>query len=282
MSAFFRDFAGSPILQQAMLAGLLASVACGIIGSYVVVRRITYIAGGIAHCVLGGIGAALYFAQVLGWHWLHPIHGALIAGLGAAFIIGWVSLRAKEREDTIISALWAIGMAVGIVFIAKTPGPGQDAMSYLFGDIVLVTKGGVIQLLILDAVIVAIGLLFYNQFLATCFDEEFSRLRGLNVEAYYLLLLALTALTVVVLATIVGVVMVIALLTLPAAIAGQFCKRLWAMMLLAIGLTAVFTTGGIIVSYGPELSPGAAIILLAGAAYLVTTIGGAVVRKLRK
>jgi zinc transport system permease protein len=147
-------------------------------------------------------------------------------------------------------------------------------MSYLFGDILLVGRSGVTQLAVLDAVIVALGLIFYKQFLAICFDEEFSRLRGVSVEGYYLLLLALTALTVVVLATIVGVVMVIALLALPAAIAGQFCRRLWMMMLVSVGLTMCLTTGGLALSYGPDVSPGATIILLAGAAYLVALLVG--------
>jgi len=255
-------------MQHALLGGILSSVACGIMGTYVVVRRITYIAGGIAHCVLGGMGAALYLQKVHGWTFFHPLHGAVAAALIAALIIGWVSIRARQREDTVIGALWAVGMATGVLFITRTPGYNQDLMSYLFGNILMVTQQDLWIVGGLDVLVVVMGVLFYNQFLAVCFDEEFARLRGLNVEAYYLLLLCLTALTVVLLISIVGIVLVIALLTLPVAIAGHFSKRLWQMMLVSAGLSIVFTTAGLAISYGPDLPAGATTIVLAGAAYL--------------
>lgn len=269
MSEFLEALKHSVLLQHALLAGVAASVACGIVGSYVVARRITYIAGGVAHCTLGGMGAARYFNKVLGWEWIEPLHGAVIAALLAALIIGWVSLRAKEREDTVISALWAIGMAVGVLFIARTPGYYEDLMSYLFGNILLVSRDNLVLIVGLDLLVVAVGLGFYNKFLAVCFDEEFSRLRGISVEFYYLLLLCLTALTVVVLVTIVGLVMVIALITLPVAIAGHFVSRLWQVMLLAAVISAALTTTGLAVSYQPELPPGAMTIALAGGLYLL-------------
>ena len=119
MIEFLDALAQNAFLQRALLAGVIASIACGVVGSYVVARRITYLAGGVAHCTLGGMGAARYYHEVHGMTWLHPLHGAVVAALIAALIIGWVSLRAKQREDTAISALWAIGMAVGILFIAR-------------------------------------------------------------------------------------------------------------------------------------------------------------------
>jgi zinc transport system permease protein len=256
-------------LQIALLAGLLASVACGVVGTYVVVRRITYIAGGISHCVLGGLGAAGYLRVVYGWTWLHPLMGAVVAALLAAVIIGWVSLRAKQREDTVIGALWAIGMAAGVLFIARTPGRSIDLMSYLFGNILLVTREDLWLLGGLDVLIVGVGLLFYNQLQAVCFDEEFARLRGLRVEFYYILLLCLTALTVVLLISVVGIVLVIALLTLPVAITGQFCKTLWQMMLASVLLIMGLTTAGLGLSYAPNLPAGATTVMLAGALYLV-------------
>jgi zinc transport system permease protein len=265
-------------VQYALLAGVLASIACGIVGTYVVVRRITYIAGGISHCVLGGIGAALYFQRVHGWQWLSPLYGAIAAALAAAMIIGLVSLRAKQREDTVIGALWAIGMAVGVLFIAKTPGYSQDLMSYLFGNILMVSKSDLWLIAALDALVVALGLLFYNQFLAVCFDEEFARVRGMRVEFYYLLLLGLTALTVVLLVTVVGIVLVIALLTLPVAVAGYFARRLWQMMALAAFFSMFFTTAGLAISYHPDLPAGATVIVLAGAAYLLVVVGARIFR----
>ena len=270
-----------PLVRNSLLAGLLAGVACGTVGSFAVVRRITYIAGGIAHCVLGGVGAALYLRHVHGWAWLHPIYGALAAALPAAAVIGWVSLRYKAREDTVISALWAIGMAVGVLFAWKTPGYQQDLMSYLFGDIGMVSGAALWFVAALDAIIVTICLLCYKPMLAVCFDEQYARTRGINVEFYYMLLLAMTALTVVLLVTVVGVVMVIALLSLPAAIAGRFAKRLWQMIVLATLLSMAFTTAGLAISYSPGLPPGVVVILLAGGTYLLVTILTGLRAKLR-
>lgn len=278
MTEFFQALPRNVLLQNALLAGVIASLACGVMGSYVVARRITYIAGGVAHCVLGGMGAARYLNVVGGWTWLQPLHGAIFAALLAAGIIGWFSLRSKEREDTAISALWAIGMAVGVLFIARTPGYYQDLMSYLFGNVLLVSGQQLRLIVLLDVVVVGLGLLLYNQFLAVCFDQEFARLRGLNVEFYYLLLLALTALTVVVLVTVVGLVMVIALLTLPVAVAGHFVHRLWQVMLLSCLLSAALTSGGLIISYGPDLPPGAVTIVLAGGLYLLVISGRRLIR----
>ena len=256
MTEFIDALSEHAFLRRALLAGLLASVACGVVGTFVVTRRITYVAGGIAHCVLGGVGAAQYLRVTQGWSWCHPLYGAIIAALGSALIIGWVSLRLKEREDTIIGALWAIGMAVGVLFISQTPGYAENLMGYLFGDVLLVTGDKLWLLALLDLVVLGLVLTFYDQFLAVCFDEEFAELRGVRVGFYYLLLLCITALTVVLLVTVVGIVMVIALLTLPVAVAGHFSRSLWQMMLLSVGLTMIFTSAGLALSYGANLPGG--------------------------
>jgi len=270
---FLIDVQQHSFLQYALATGLLASIACGVIGTYVIVRNISYIAGGISHTVLGGIGAALYFKTVHGWNWINPIYGAVLSALIAAMIIGVVSLKAKQRTDTVISALWAVGMAGGILFISQTPGYSSDLMSYLFGNILMVNESDLYLLTVLDCIIVLIGLGCYNQFLAVCFDDEFAKVRGLRVDFYFLLLLGLTALTIVLLVTVVGLVMVIALLTLPIAIAGLFSSTLWRMMLLSALFSALFTTGGLVISYVPDYPPGATTIILAGATYLVMVTG---------
>jgi len=281
MSEFFEAVAEHEFLRLALATGIVASVACGVVGTYVVTRRITYIAGGVAHCVLGGMGGARYFQAVHGWEWLHPLYGAIFAALLAAMIIGLVSLRAKEREDTVIGAIWAIGMAIGILFISQTPGYNEDLMSYLFGNILMVTREDLWLIAGLDVFVLGTTILFYDQFLAVCYDEEFARLRGLQVEFYYLLLLCLTAVTVVLLVTVVGIVLVIALLTLPVAVAGYFSKRLLPTMVLAAMFSALFTTGGLAISYSPDLPAGATTIVLAGAAYLVVTVMARLIRKSR-
>ncbi len=274
MIEFFRALTEFEFLRHALLAGVLASVASGIVGTYVVTRRITVIAGSLAHSVLGGMGVAYWAAAVHGIDWLQPLHGALAAAVVAAFVIGTVRLRGAEREDTAISALWALGMATGILFLAQTPGYKADLMTYLFGNVVLVDAAELRLLLIVDVLVVAVAALFHQPLLAICFDEEFARARGLRVGVFYYLLLLLVALTVVTLVYVVGIVLVIALLTLPVAIAGRFARKLWQMMAVAAVLSAVITTAGLAVSYAPDLPVGATTILLAGVLYLIVTALG--------
>lgn len=269
-----------PFLRYAVLASVLASLPFGVMGTYVVARRISYVAGAIAHCVLGGIGTALYIQYRLDLtaYTSLPLIGAVIQALAAAIIIGLVSLYAREREDTVIGAVWAIGMAQGLLFIAKTPGY-VEPMSYLFGGIVYVTKSDLWLAAVLAAVVVGLSLFFYNKLVAVCFDEEFARLRGVRVEFYYLLLICLTAITVVLLVRVVGIVMVIALLTLPAAVAGRFAHRIWQMMALAVLFCMAFTISGLAVSYVYDLPSGPTIIMVGGAVYLLVVSGGRLFKK---
>lgn len=265
MSDFLHALASQPFLRQAVLAGLLASVACGVIGSYVVVKRIGYLAGGIAHSVLGGMGVAYFFGG-------DPMSGALVAAVLAALLIGWINLHWSQHEDTAIGALWAGGMAVGILLMARTPGYNIDLMSYLFGNILLVPSSELWRMVWLDLVVLLLVLLFQKQFLAVAFDEEFARLRGVKVAFYYPLLLVLIAVTVVILIQMVGLILVIALLTLPAAISGHYLHTLGWMMVGATLLGMLFTFGGLALSYGPDLPAGATIILLASATYLLSVV----------
>jgi len=265
MMEFFSALWEYPFLQQALIGGLLASIGCGIIGSYVVVKRIGFLAGGISHSVLGGMGIAFFFG-------LSPLGGALAAAVASALLIGWVRLTWREQEDTLIGALWAVGMAIGILFIAKTPGYSVSLMSYLFGNILMVNPTDIWMMAGIDLVILLTVSLCYQQFLAVSFDEEFARLRGLPVTFFYLLLLCMVAVTVVLLIQVVGLILVIALLTLPAAIAAHYVRSLGKMMLLATLLGALFTVLGLIISYAPDLPAGATIILVAGVTYLVSLL----------
>jgi zinc transport system permease protein len=266
MSEFFQALGHHAFLQTALLAGLLAALGCGVVGTFVVVKRITFLAGGIAHSVLGGMGAALYFG-------LDPLGGALAAALISALLIGWVRLHWSAQEDTLIGALWAIGMAVGILFIAKTPGYTGDLMSYLFGNILLVPSRDLWVMAALDGLLLAVVGAFYRQFLAVAFDEELARLRGVPVTGFYLLLLCLVAVTVVLLIQVVGLILVIALLTLPAAIAGHWVHTLGRVMLVATGLGAIFTSAGLALAYTPDLPAGPTMVLLAGGGYVASALG---------
>ncbi len=267
-----------PFLRYALLAGILSSGAFGIIGTYVVVRRISYMAGAIAHSVLAGIGFGLFVQKKLGIEWFTPLLGAVFAALFSAVIIGLVSMYAKQREDTVIGAVWAIGMATGIMFLSKTPGY-VEPMSYLFGNILIISRTDLVLIAVLDAVVIVVGLLFHNQLKAISFDAEFTQVRGLKTGLFFLLILILTALTVVLLVTIVGIVMVIALLTLPAAVSGIFSKRLGRMMIFSTLFCMLFTTGGLGVSYLYDFPSGSTIILFAGVVYLALAFARYLVKK---
>ncbi|OIP27094.1 MAG: hypothetical protein AUK00_02840 [Dehalococcoidia bacterium CG2_30_46_9] len=251
------------ILKNPIIAGILASIACGIVGAYVVVKRIVFISGGISHASFGGIGLGYFLG-------IDPILGALVFSLVSAVTMGMVSRRTRLSEDTAIGILWAIGMAIGILFVYLTPGYAPDLMSYLFGDILFVSSQEMILMLILDIIIGLVVFLLYKELLAISFDEEFSTVAGLPTERLYLILLCLVALTVVVLIRVVGIILVIALLTIPAAMARQFTHSFKKMMLLSVLWGIVFTQCGLWLSYLLDWPSGATIILVAGILFLAS------------
>lgn len=250
-------------MQFAVLACLLASAGCGVIGTFVVVKQLGSLAGGIAHAVLAGMGIAFFFGAA-------PMVGATIMALLSAILIGLINLRMKQGEDVLIAAFWSVGMAVGIIFISQTPGYNVNLMSYLFGNILLVSGADLLRMFALDLVIIIMVRLFYRQFLAAAFDEEYARVRGVNVELFYILMLGMIALTVVLLIQIVGLILVIALLILPAASATQFAGSLPRIMLLSVLLSIGITLGGLAISYSPDLPSGAVIVLVAGVIYMMS------------
>jgi len=268
-------------LKYAFLIGIFGSVSFGIIGTYIVTKRIASIAGAVSHCILAGIGAAIFFRQQFGLAWLHPIYGSVAAALLSAIIIGLVSMYTKQREDTVIGAIWAVGMATGLLFLAGTTGY-VDIDAYLFGNILLVSRDDFIMTLVLNLIVIVPSLLFFNNFMAVCFDEQFAELRGLRTKLTYMSLLCMVALTVVLMVSVIGIILVLALLTLPAAVAGHFTKRLWPMMVLSAILCAIFTTGGLTMSYHANLPSAPLIAALAGAAYLMTIIVFAVIRRIKQ
>ena len=258
-----------PFLRYALISGILASFAFGIVGSFVVARKISYIAGGIAHSILGGLGLGLFLQFRLGWGWMNPMYGAFLAAIIAALVIAHVSHRYQERADTVIGAVWSLGMAGGLLFMAKTPGY-MDPMSFLFGNILLITVDDLWMIFILDLVILLITLLFYNSLVAVSFDEEYARLRGINVELLNIVLLVMIALSVVLLIRVVGIVLVIALFTLPAAIAGKFVGKMWQMMAGAVLTCMLFTILGLAAGFYFDLPAGPVIIVIAGIIYFLT------------
>jgi len=228
--------------------------------------------------ILSSIGLALFLQVRAGLTWFDPIFGAVIAAVIAAIIVGLVSIHAKEREDTIIGTIWAVGMASGILLIDMTPGY-FSLSSYLFGDILLISQKDLLFVGCLDLLVLGTSILFFNQFFSVCFDNEFMSLRGINTTFFYLLLLILTALTIVLLVRIVGIVLVIALLTIPAAIASFYAKRLWQMMLYSIILCMLFSWIGLGLSYTYSLSSGPTIIVTCGISYLFLLVLHKVIQK---
>lgn len=250
-------------MRNALLAGLLVSVACGIVGTLVVLRRIVFLSGGIAHAAYGGIGLGFYLG-------IDPLLGAIGFALLSALGMGVVELRARQRADTVIGAMWAIGMASGIILLDLTSGYKADLMSYLFGSILAVPGHYLWWMLGLDLLIVGLVLLFFKELVATSFDETFAITRNVPVEAIHLAMVALIALAVVMMMRVVGLIMVIALLTMPAAIAVDWTRNVKRAMVLAAALSAVFVLAGLWLSYSLNLTSGATIILVAGVAYLLS------------
>jgi len=252
-------------MQNALAAGLLASIICGIVGTLVVVNRIVFLAGGIAHAAYGGIGLAFYFK----WPYLP---GTIGFSLGAAMLMAGVSHTVKHRADTIIGVIWALGMAFGIILLDLTPGYNVDLMSYLFGSILTVPSSDLAIMAVVGACIFVLVFLYYPDLLAMSYDEEFARIRGVPVKALYFGLIGLLAVTVVLVIQVVGLILVIALLTIPPFIVEKYARSLVQMMVASSLLGCVFTLTGLYLSYQYDLTSGATIILVSGAGFIISLL----------
>lgn len=252
-------------MRNALMAGVLVSLACGMIGTLVVLKRMVFISGGVAHTAYGGVGLAFYLG-------VNPVLGAVTFSLMASFLMGYIQRQTHQRQDTLIGVMWAIGMAIGILFADLTPGYKADLMSYLFGSILAVTRTDLWMMLIMNLIFISLVTLFYKELQATAFDETFARIRNLPVDWLYLVLITMIGLAVVMLMRVVGLIMIIALLTVPAAIGSMFLNHMGKIMWLATGLSLVFTTGGLLLSFFFNLTSGATIILLSGIGYLVALL----------
>ncbi|UCE86595.1 MAG: metal ABC transporter permease, partial [Deltaproteobacteria bacterium] len=259
-----------PFFQRVLLAALLSSVACGILGTYVVAKGTASITGGLSHAAFGGVG----LGYLLGFH---PMLGAAAFAVLASLVIGLAYRRLGSSLDTLIAMVWAVGMALGILFTALAPGYAPDLLSFLFGSLLFVPWQYVVLVGVLSLVIAATVALLFKEFQAVSFDEEFAEITGVPVETVFLVLLALTALAVVTLIRVVGVILAIALLTIPAAIGRQWADGLSRMMAIAVLVCAACTASGLFVSYGLSSAfgvstpPGPLIILLAAALYAVSS-----------
>ena len=257
-------------MRNALFAGLLASVICGVMGTLVVVNRIVLLSGGIAHAAYGGIGLSFYF----GWPYLL---GTIGFSFSAAMLMAAISIKAKHRADTIIGVIWALGMAVGIILIDLTPGYNVDLMSYLFGSILTVPTADLFIMLGIGILITFLASYYYKDLLALSYDEEFARIRGVPVKGLYFTLIGMLSVTIVMVIQVVGLILVIALLTIPPFIVEKYAKSLLQMMVGASLLGALFTVCGLWLSYAYDLTSGASIIMVSGIFFLVSLL----VEKLR-
>jgi zinc transport system permease protein len=254
-------------MRNALAAGILVSLVCGVIGTLVVVNRIVFLAGGIAHAAYGGIGLAFF----MGWPY---VAGTTGFSLLAAGVMAAVTLKAKHRADAVIGVIWAVGMAAGVILLDLTPGYNVDLMSYLFGSILAVPASDLWQMGAISVGVIAIITWYYNDFLAMSYDDEFARLRNVPVTVLYCLLLGMIAVTVVMIIRVVGLILVIALLTIPPFIAERFTGSLRAMMVVSSALSCLFTLTGLWLSYLLNLTSGATIILVAGGGFLLSAVWG--------
>lgn len=249
-------------MRHALMAGMMAGVICGIMGTIVVVHRIVFLSGGIAHAAYGGIGLSFY----MGWPFLAGTMGFSVV---AAMTMAIVTLKARHRADTIIGVIWAVGMALGIVLLDLTPGYHVDLMSYLFGSILAVPASDLWMMLACQAAVASIVGYFYQDLLAMAYDEEFAQVRGVPVRFLYTLMIIMLAVSVVMIIQVVGLILVIALLTIGPFIVEKYTKSLAAMMLWSSLLNVVFTVGGLWISYAFNLTSGAAIILVAASGFFL-------------
>jgi len=255
-------------LQYALLAGIISSLSSGIMGSYVVIKRISSITGSIAHSIFAGIGSFEYLKYKYDIPWLDPMHGAIIAGIISAILIGWVHLNFKQKEDAVIAMIWSCGMAIGVIFLSLI-GKHAVCTHFLFGDLFNTRLIDIIILSILGFIILLLTVLFYRKFLIICFDEESAYLQKVLVKTFYFLLLSMISVSIVLLIKIVGIILIIALLTIPATIANFFTYRLPIMMIVSIGLCLLFNTLGITLSYFLSWPSGATIAIVSAVFYII-------------
>ena len=252
-------------MRNALVAGLLASIVCGMIGTLIVVNRIVFLSGGIAHAAYGGIGIAFFFG-------LPHMVGTIGFSLIIAMIMAVITIKTRHRADTIIGVLWAVGMALGVILLDLTPGYNVDLMSYLFGSILSVPDSDLILMAAICVLVFLIVIYYYHDLLAMSYDEEFAQLRGVPVTFLYFLLIGMTALSIVMIIRVVGLILVIALLTIPPFIAEKFSKSLFQMMGVSTALCAIFSVTGLWLSYAFNLTSGASIIMVAAAGFFMSFI----------
>lgn len=251
---FFSDLVQYSYLTNALLACVLSGITCGVIGTYVVCRRMVFLAGGITHASFGGLGIAFYLGA-------NPIGGAMIFAVLSALGIEWAGSRGHIREDSAIGIIWSVGMAIGALFMSLRPGyTSGDLSAYLFGSIVTVTHSDITALAVLTLLILIGALLWLRPVMYVAFDRDFARSRGIPTRLISYLMSAVIAVTIVLSIRIMGIVLLISLVTMPVVIVNSLSRSYRTIALCAPLVAVVGNVTGLIVSYNFEVPPGAAII----------------------
>lgn len=266
---FFTSCLLNPLLLYALIAGIIASIMGGSIGTFVVVRRISYISGSISHMVLGGMGFCIWLERARGFVSLSPLVGAMVSGILAAICISIAQKRCYEREDSFIALLWTAGMAAGIIFMSITPGYSVELTNLLIGNILWVTVDDLLMLLAIAICTLFFLITQFQKLKLMSFDIQEAKLQGINTNRLSLQLLVLISVTVVALMQVVGAVLVMSMLTLPQMIAALFSKKLSTMMLLSSIISCILTTFGLMAAFYLDWPAGASIALLSTGAYVI-------------
>ena len=251
------------LINNSVYASLLLSIVISIIGSLIVINKTTAITGSIAHGSFGGIGLALYLSTNI-------ILTTSVFTIILAIILAFITIKFPHRQDSLIGVIWAVGMSIGIIFLSLTPGYQSDALSYLFGNILLIEKTDLYFMISVDIVILISIIFLYNRFLAMSYDKEFLTLRGINANLLYTYFLILTSLSIVMSVRAIGIILILALFTIPPLIAERFTKKFFAMMVLSGVLGFIFMVSGILISYYFDISPTPTIVLIASIALLLS------------
>lgn len=271
---FFEDILTYPFLRNAVIAAVLAGVACGIAGTYIVTRRLVFLSGGITHSSFGGIGLAYYLG-------MNPIVGAAVFAVLSAVSIEYIGVRGRVREDSAIGILWSLGMAIGIIFVFLTPGYAPNLMSFLFGNILLVTVENIIWLGVFDLLLVALLGLMYRVVIYTALDRDYAATQRINVRVVNIMMLTVVSLSIVLNIKVVGIVLLVSLLTLPAVTANMLTGSYKRITMLATGMAILATLMGLYVSYIINVPAGAGSVVILAATFFVVKVVRIPLKKLK-
>ena len=258
-------------IRQAVYAALLASVLCGVIGTFVVVKRLVFISGGVSHAAFGGLGVCYYLG-------IEPLLGAAAVAIVSALLVAAGGRRRARSQDAVIGILWSVGMAIGVVFVALSPGYAPNLMTYLFGNVLTVGHGAVLTTLVFTLLVLGFVVMFFKEFVAVSFDEEFARVQGVPVGLFMAILMVMVALSVVLLIQLVGIILVIALLTIPPVISLMLSRGFVSVILVSTLIGALMTLGGLALSYAFDLPSGPTMVLLGAFLMLVAHLWRRVVQ----